>query len=164
MASNQESKTKEEKTAENNNIKQETKPTNNSNVLHWILGIFLVLVIIGFIASMAGFAHYVRNHRNSGIVTPNGYGGFMERGFGRHRMMGGAIYNSNQVAISGVVTNVNGSSFTLSGNGTTNSVQTNSSTQYSGASKVSVNDSVTVLGNTNNSTFTASQVYINNTQ
>lgn len=66
-----------------------------------------------------------------------------------------------QNRLTGVVTAVNGSSFTIAGDGATNTVTTNSSTQWQGASSVKTNDSVVVLGNLSNNTFTATEVAVN---
>lgn len=71
------------------------------------------------------------------------------------------LRNPNESQLRGVVTNVSGGNFTLAGGGTTNTVTTNSSTQYTGASKVAVNDSVVVLGTVSNGTFTATHVIVN---
>ena len=73
----------------------------------------------------------------------------------------GPRLNDNQSHLHGVVTAVNGSSFTVAGSGSTNEVQTNSSTQYQNGSQVKVNDSVVVVGTISDGKFTASKVLIN---
>jgi len=65
--------------------------------------------------------------------------------------------------LTGVVTQVNGGSFTIAGNGTTKSVTTNSTTTYDTTPKtVASNDSVIVTGTDTNGTFTAVSVRIIN--
>jgi hypothetical protein len=121
----------------------------------------IVIVVILFM--LGAFADHVVNfNRNHGTAVTTGFVG-RGMGFERRGFVGQAI-STNQVEVSGVVTAVNGQSFTIAGNGTTNTVQTNSSTEFTGATKVNVNDSVVAVGTTNNSTFTASQVVVNNNQ
>lgn len=78
--------------------------------------------------------------------------------FGLHRT--GSFLNTSD-RIVGVVTAVNGSHFTVASNGSTKDVQTNSSTSYSGGSKVAVNDTVAVFGANSNGQFTADAIVIN---
>ena len=94
-------------------------------------------------------------------------GGFGPAGMS-HQMRGGfggpddsASQLANQSRLVGVVTAVNGDVITIAGGGSTNTVTTNSTTQYTNGSKAAVNDTVMVLGTTNNGTFTATQVTIN---
>lgn len=127
------------------------------------LGITIVAVIatavIFLLGAMVDHAVNLRSERDrTAINTEVIRGGFRHRGFAEDNMA-----NSNLVEVSGVVTNVNGASFTVSGNGTTNTVQTNSDTKYINASKVSVNDTVAVAGTTSNGTYTANKIAIYNT-
>lgn len=63
----------------------------------------------------------------------------------------------------GVVTQVNGDSFTIAGNGTTKTIKTDSNTVYNTTDKkVNVNDSVIVTGTDSNGTFTATFIRIVN--
>jgi len=65
--------------------------------------------------------------------------------------------------LTGVVTQVNGDSFTIAGNGTTKTIKTNADTSYNSTDKkVSVNDSVIVTGTDSNGTFTATTVNVVN--
>ena len=95
------------------------------------------------------------------VHGPGGGFGFERRG------LGGDGFDSNvtvdgQTRLSGVVTSVSGSGFTVAGHGVTTNVTTNSSTQYrNGSSQVKQNDSVLVLGTDSNGTITASQIIIN---
>ncbi len=79
----------------------------------------------------------------------------------RSQMFTGGVQYSNQLQIEGVVSNVNGSTLTVAGNGATNSVVTNGSTQYTGSSQPKVNDTVVATGSLSNGTFTATQITIN---
>jgi hypothetical protein len=104
--------------------------SRGSSTLAWVLGIIAVFVVLGMFATMFGVAAFNRNHfgnrADEGIMSMGSFGG-------RRHFVGWGTISTNQVAISGVVTAVNGQNFTVAGNGTTNNVQTNSNTQYSGA-------------------------------
>src|SRR5690349_19499667 len=97
------------------------------------LGLAAILaVVLIFLAGMA--ADRVNNpHRPMMAKFAGGFSRF--GGMGGRRGFGGG-FSSNQNRISGVVTSVNGDNFTVAGNGSTNTVVTNSSTQYSNGSKV----------------------------
>jgi len=125
------------------------------------------LVVVGIAVVLAFSAGMVIEHASrQNLTRPAGVGGFVmgergqagPRGFYNRRLNSSA---DNISRLSGVVTAVNGTTFTVGGNGATNSVQTTSSTQFTGGDKVAVNDSVIVSGTTNNGTFTATQVAIN---
>jgi hypothetical protein len=127
----------------------------------------IILVIFGaFIVFAAGMgldrAGLRRHHPG---VGGTGMFGMHERPFGGRGFGGGGQgmmpRGDNENRLAGVVTAINGSSFTIAGGGSTNTVQANDSTQYTGADKVATNDSVVVVGTINNGTFTASQVVIN---
>jgi len=126
----------------------------------WLVPVLVVIIVILLVAGIFGWAS---NHR--GRFGPAGGFGSVQarRGFAAGGLYGvGSGGNAaNQNRLQGVVTAVNGSSFTLAGNGTTNTVQTNGSTQYQNGNAVAVNDTVIVFGSVSNSTFTASQVVIN---
>ena len=86
----------------------------------------------------------------------------------RGRMMSSRFTNNssnsaNQSVASGVVTSINESSFVIGGNGTKVTVNTSGSTTWNTTDKkVSVNDSVVVIGTESNSTITATSVRIAN--
>lgn len=68
-----------------------------------------------------------------------------------------------QSVASGVVTSVNGNSFVIGGNGAKVDVDTSDSTTWNTTDKkVSVNDSIVVIGVESNSTITATSVRIVN--
>ena len=151
---------KEEKSAEEGKSAGYSTFSGNRG---WLYG--LGTVIIALLIFLAGIG--VANHRQgmvfrSGniISGPGDLGGFRKRGF----MAGGfgskATLNGESRA-RGVVTAVNGSSFTLAGNGATTNVTTNSSTQYRDGNTVKQNDTVVVLGTESNGSLTATQVTIN---
>lgn len=125
-------------------------------------------VIVLIIVFLLGAA--VTNHRvnrvggffgGPGMVSKRiGIGG--ERGFMRAGGFDGSITNGNgQTRTSGVVTSVNGSSFTLAGNGSTTNVTTSSSTQYQDGNSVAQNDTVIVLGTKSGDTLNATSIVIN---
>lgn len=122
-------------------------------------GAFLILMVV-FILGMSVNAHrrpvYKQGMMTAGLMAPGG-----ERGIRTHGMFGDSIDATSGTRLHGVVTAVNGSTFTVAGNGATKEVSTNSSTQFSGGDQVKVNDSVLVAGTNNNGTFTATQVVIN---
>lgn len=135
--------------------KEPSKPSMNTRNL-LIAGGVVVGVIVVFMAGVA--LDHASLRRQRGELLGQRFGtGIMHRG-GR---MGRQGVKNNENRLRGVVTGVNGDSFTLAGNGATNTVTTNSSTQYTNGSKVAVNDTVLVVGTTNNGTFTASRIVIN---
>jgi len=127
---------------------------------HWLaaLPIALILVILMTIAFWAGNHHreVVRDDSLGGFKVNTMMGGHSEMGL--HRT-GGFLDSSNRAA--GVVTEVNGSTFTLAGSGATKQVQTSSSTTYTGGDQVKVNDSVAVIGTTDNNVLKADRIIIN---
>jgi hypothetical protein len=141
----------------------ETKPTRVSavNINHsWLYGLVGILILlVVFMAGVGAANHHNRMVRPSGAMA----GGFSKRIFGGERGFradGGQLSNVGN-STRGVVTAVNGASFTLAGNGATTNVTTNSSTQYQDGNTVKQNDTVIVFGTTTNNTLTATQVIIN---
>lgn len=127
----------------------------------WLLPV-LVFVIVVFLAGLFGGMVAYHHERQNTVLSPRL--GEMRSGIiQRNRTSDGfGMMNSNsQNAVSGVVTNVNGSSFTVAGNGSTQQVSTDSSTQYQSGNQVKVNDTVVVYGTTTNNTLTATQIIIN---
>jgi hypothetical protein len=128
----------------------------------WLLPVMTFVVVIslaGMFGSMVAYHHERQNTvlsprlggMRSGIIQRNhAFSGF-----------GGTVVNADQNVTSGVVTNVNGSSFTVAGNGSTQQVATDGSTQYQSGNQVKVNDTVIVYGTTTNNTLTATQIIIN---
>jgi hypothetical protein len=146
-------------------IKDDTSPATTHNMNK--VGITLVVIAGSLVVFMAGVA--VERHATRGQVTTAKTGflrgaQFGERLDGPMRRTGsprGVAPGRNENRLSGVVTSVDGSNFTLAGGGATNTIQTDNNTKYSGGDKVATNDSVTAIGTTNNGTFTASQIIIN---
>jgi hypothetical protein len=129
---------------------------NWTNILLGIVIVLLVLVI-------AGGMHRHHSMPDRGFQTrtfgPVGMGGG-EHGFSV-RTGGGAGIADSQAHLMGVVTAVNGDTFTVAGSGSTTDVKTSSSTQYRNGSAVKVNDSVLVAGSISGGTFQASEVVVN---
>jgi hypothetical protein len=120
-----------------------------------------VLVLVGLVAGV--WMHIDREHnRQNPMISMVG-----ERGIMRMGLENGSSINptdgSTITRLTGVVTQVNGDSFTIAGNGTTKTIKTDSNTSYNTTDKkVSVNDSVIVTGTDSNGTFTATTVSIVN--
>ena len=127
----------------------------------WLYGLGGLLILLIVFAAGVGVAHHRTLARQDRIMVGSG----LVRGFGggeRGMMMErGGINTGNQSRLSGVVTNVNGSNFTLAGAGTTNTITTSSSTTYQGGSQVKQNDTVMVFGTIANGAFNATQIVIN---
>ena len=127
----------------------------------WLLPVMIFVVVMSLAGLFGGMVAY-HHERQTTVLSPR----FERMRSGiiqRNRTSDGfGMMNSNsQNAVSGVVTNVNGSSFTVASNGSTQQVPTNSLTQYQGGNQVKVNDTVVVYGAITNNTFTATQIIIN---
>ena len=139
--------------------KNDKTQTPNRMPGSWLLvlgGIVLLLVV--FVIGMSA------GRFNDGRFDMHGEGGrsggFMMMQGRSGADMGGRIGNS-QDRVSGTVTAVNGSNFTVAGHGSSYQVQTNSSTQYQNGSAVKVNDTIVAFGTTNSGTLAATLVTIN---
>ncbi len=151
------------KTTKNDDKPAKTDSWSTRQVPHsWLYGLGGLLILLIVFAAGMGVAHHRTLARQNNIMVGSG----LARGFGtrqRGMMFGGGqqVNTDNQSRLNGVVTSVNGNSFTLAGGGTTNTVTTSSSTQYQGGSQVKQNDTVVVLGAISNGSFNATQVVIN---
>ena len=129
----------------------------------WLYGVLTVIVLI--LVFMFGAAAQRHHSSREFMVTGGGFktsfigpGRMHEQGFG----FGGDTQTANgESRLNGVVTSVSGANFTVAGNGATNNVTTNSSTQYQGGNQVKQNDTVIVRGTSSNGTITATQIVIN---
>ncbi|HKX73425.1 MAG TPA: hypothetical protein VJM32_05395 [Candidatus Saccharimonadales bacterium] len=132
----------------------------------------LVLVAGGLVILALGFGAgwLSRNETNDRLIGP-GFAHKADVFEGSRPMMkqhlGGEDVNPTDGTeyshLSGVVTQVNGDTFTIAGNGTTKTIKTNGSTTYNvTTNKVKVNDSVIVKGSKSGDTFTATGVSILN--
>jgi hypothetical protein len=133
----------------------------------------LVLVAGGLVILALGFgAGWLSRHESADRLIGSGFmhkadafeGG---RPMMKNHFIGGEDVNPTDGTeyshLSGVVTQVNGDTFTIAGNGTTKTIKTNGDTSYNvTANKVSVNDSVIVKGSKSGDTFTATGVSILN--
>ena len=147
------------------------QPTDKNDITynHWehkkhkIIFGFIVLILL-FIVFMFGMAagrvsrqFYVR--RSGNFHTMRNLNGFdWQSG---QMYMSSPASSTNQLEITGVVSGINGDKVTVVGGGTSNVITTNSSTQYIGASAVAVNDTVSVVGEYNNNTLTATSITVN---
>jgi hypothetical protein len=122
-----------------------------------VLGGIVVLLVVFAIGMSAGrfnngrFGMHGKGGRSGGFMMMQGRSG---------AGTSGRVGNS-QDRITGTVTAVNGSNFTVAGHGSSYQVQTNSSTQYQNGSTVKVNDTIVAFGTTNSGTLTATLVAIN---
>jgi hypothetical protein len=125
----------------------------------WLTGLLIAIVVL--LIFMAGMA--VSNHRNGVVFGPSKAIRTQAGGFGpRHSGgFGGRTADNGQTRAAGVVTSVDGSSFTLAGNGSTTNVTTSGSTQYKDGNQVKQNDSVIVWGTESNGIISAAQIVIN---
>ena len=120
-----------------------------------------LLVLIGLAAGIWMHVDQARDRREA-VIGMMGERGFMHMG-PENRTAINPTDGTTVTRLTGVVTQVNGDSFTIAGNGTTKTIKTNADTSYSTADKkVSVNDSVIVTGTDSNGTFTATTVNIVN--
>ncbi len=144
----------------------ETEQVNNyerhHKKLQFMLVAALVLMIVFAIGALAGHAASRLQSQRIGGYNSSGPGGGMMRGYNANGSgFGMGNQSSNLVRLKGVVTSVNGSTIVIAGDGTTNSITTNTSTQYTGGSQAATNDTIIVFGTTNNGVFTAARVIIN---
>jgi hypothetical protein len=143
---------------------EEQTDSTPSKQTNWVV---IVVAVIGVLMIFMAGAWSARFHARQRIEAikpgiaafgePHRQRGMRDFHSGGHR----AALGSNANQLRGVVTAINDTSFTLAGGGTTNTVQTTSSTTYTGGDKVAVNDSVLASGTVNNGTFTATQIVIN---
>ena len=143
---------------------KETAP-HNINHHDWSISNTPLLIVIAVMAALillgGGFAIGNRSSSMNGPGPIFGQAGLFARksgGMGAHRH---GFLNNSSTRVSGVVTAVNGTHFTVASQGSTKDVETNSSTQYVDGSSVAVNDSVVASGTTTGSQFTADRVVIN---
>jgi hypothetical protein len=127
---------------------------------HWFWPALIIIGAVLFVAFMASLLavgmsarHFEREH---GLYHQR-YPLMMHKQGGNQS----GNFTNNQSRIEGVVTQVNGSTFTIAGHGVTNDVDTNTSTQYSGGSQVRVNDTIVALGTVSGGRFTATHVILN---
>ncbi|HSW80999.1 MAG TPA: hypothetical protein VLG40_01255 [Candidatus Saccharimonas sp.] len=143
---------------------QQQKPpvmhgARNHRVIVAIIGGLIVLALGFMLGSLSTF-HFVARRPNIDTTALRNVGPFRA-----HDMRGGfnGTDGSTVTRLSGVVTQVNGATFTIAGNGTTKTITTNDSTVFNtGSKKVNVNDSVLVTGTDGNSAFTAATVHVQN--
>ncbi len=132
-----------------------------------IFGLVAVTGLLIITAAMAARIFLVHN-RMQNIIPPSSYYNLQEPGSRsvRHDMM----FRGNQVPVisnsdlvSGVVTSVGSNSFTVAGNGVQYTVTTSDTTTYNSTNKkVSVNDSVVVIGKITDKTIAANDVQVVN--
>ncbi len=138
---------------------------------HWqqpavILIMALVLLVVFALGATVGRMH-VQRHANLGAMgrTMQLHSGEMKRHFAERGMAMQGDIASRPMAksdiLQGVVTAFDGSTLTVAGHGSVSTVQVTADTQYLGASKVAVNDSVQVFGDTAGGVLTAERIIVN---
>jgi hypothetical protein len=137
----------------------------------WMIGLLVIAGIL-FVAAVAAVTSNVFLRGESGFMFGRGNNtAIVERGDGFNHMNSGmmgfrnlrSINTTNANIVSGVVTSVNGGSFVLAGGGNQYTINTTGSTTYNTADKkVSVNDSIIVIGTITDKTVAATDVRIVN--
>lgn len=150
---------KQEETSSKEGMWTASRRGTGMKILAFFGAVFLVLLVVGLFGRLlfgttAEFGSPMRAQ-----VMMNGETGIISHGGGMYGMDRGL---SNHQSLSGVVTSVNGTSFVLAGDGLTNTITTDTNTSFLNNIKPVVNDTVTVVGGTNNGVFTASQVIVQN--
>jgi hypothetical protein len=137
----------------------------------WVTG--LVVVIVGLLVAAAVLA-FVGISRDSSTRPTFGdgsrgfarsFGGDSQFGYGtsvQTSATNNTVTTTVYTELTGVVTAVNDGSIVVAGNGTTETITTNSSTVYDNSVKPAVNDTVTIVGTTSGSTTTATEIGVNN--
>jgi hypothetical protein len=137
----------------------------------WVTG--LVVVIVGLLVAAAVLA-FVGISRDSSARPTFGdgsrgfarsFGGDSQFGYGtsvQTSATNNTVTTTVYTELTGVVTAVNDGSIVVAGNGTTETITTNSSTVYDNSVKPAVNDTVTIVGTTSGSTTTATEIGVNN--
>jgi hypothetical protein len=123
----------------------------------WLYGLLAALILVMVFLAGAAMAH----HQHDNLTFAQG--GFSTRHVGNRHVMRQNFdtWHDGQDRVTGVVTNVNGSNFTIAAYGSTTNVTTNGSTRYHGGDQIKQNDTVAVFGTTSNGTLTATEVIIN---
>jgi Domain of unknown function (DUF5666) len=147
---------------ENNTDERVTQTTPKTVWSHGTI-LFVVAVIVAGLIFAGGMAaaRHSSSDRVFNLNAGSGFTGMRGGGFGRTGNGGIMMSGNSQSNLRGVVTAVNGSDFTVAGNGATTQISTSSSTQYADGNQVKLNDSVVVSGTTSNGTLQASQIVIN---
>ena len=148
-------------------IKREFRRNMAMRIFAGLGVVFLILLVVG------AFSMHSLRYRNDMIFQSQsvmGEAGTLRVGGPATRIEGGMGMNSymrkgysatsNLQVLSGVVTAVTDTNFTLAGGGVSNVIQTNSTTQYLNNQKPAINDSVQVEGTTSNGALTATQVIV----
>ncbi len=152
---------------ENNDNNNHQDNCEHHQANHWhsskhklILGLLIVLILM-FISFSCGFgagrfsSNFMRVRRHGCIASNiSGESTLQTNSYNSN-------LNVNSASLQGVITAKNGNTITVVGNGTTNNVTINSSTQYVGGTTIAVNDTVIITGQYNNNTFTAQTIEIN---
>lgn len=130
-----------------------------------LLAVAGVLFIAG-IAAVTGHMFAFMNNRSGFSSRFDGPTAFMHRG-GGYRSHGGMMLfsnsNTNKDVVSGVVISTDGDNFIIAGGGNQYTVSTTGDTTFNtNDKKVTVNDSVIVIGTVTDKTITASGVRIVN--
>lgn len=136
----------------------ESKTKNYYYHKPWLVPALIAVVVIVIIGAAVSWVAF-----RAGRFGPYSFRGVTMHKYISEGARGGMLVgpNNNQIRLQGVVTNVSGNTFTIAGDGSTNTVQTSSSTQYQNGSQVKVDDTVLVYGTTSSSAFTADTVVIN---
>lgn len=136
--------------------KNNGKKTVVINKTHWGWPAAIIVIIIFGLMFIGGIFAWT--------VWGGGYYGMHGGAYGNRMMDRNGGYGSmfsSQDRVVGTVTAVDGSSFTVAGDGSSTKVTTDNSTRYTYGDQVKVNDTVLVFGNTSGGTLKADRVIIN---
>lgn len=130
--------------------------------------LLILVIVIFYIGLFFAIGAMIIHARSNRVLTRGSMMNFSRQE--RPRMMNRVLVQrsnplekSNSTILSGVVTSVDGSSFILAGNGSQISVSTTSDTKYNITDKkISVNDSIIVIGVKTNYTISATNIRIVN--
>lgn len=143
----------------------------------WVIAIVAIVVVIYLMLVVGGlwFFHTVADHRNgygsNGAVTSqqqikrSGFWGGERMYTIRQSSSDGlttTTTNTTYTQTQGVVTAVNKDSIVIAGGGKTQTIKTNSSTNYVDDTKPAVNDTVVAVGTKDGDTITATQIAVYN--
>jgi hypothetical protein len=144
----------------------------------WVLAIVAIVIVVYLMLVVGGLwiFHAIAERQNGGM---NGGGVSTARQTGRPGYFAGGnrTYNLRQSSsdgltttttnttyteTQGVVTAVNSDNIVVAGGGKTQTITTNASTTYANGTKPAVNDTVVIVGTSDGTTITATQIAVYN--
>ncbi len=153
-------------TKDNDTIDQNNKYMSKKRLVCLIIVIILLFFSFTFGIFIGRVAPRMNSHRFS-----NRMGGGFSYSFSQPLSSSQTEYlsngpmgmnqSTNTIEIQGVITAINGQTITIAGNGSTNNITINSSTQYTNGSSLKVNDTILVNAQFSSNQLTAQSVTLN---